>query len=209
MKAQFKLQIVSLLSLMAFIASSPAMAAGDATAGKAKAQVCFSCHGANGAGPANPAWPKLAGQHAKYIAKELADFKKGKTRKDPLMAGQAASLSPTDMANLGAFFAEQTPKPGSAQKDKVLLGERIYRGGNEKSGVAACAGCHSPDGMGNPAANFPRLSGQNAAYVVKALNDFASGARSNDAGNMMRTIAARMTATEKSAVASYVEGLHK
>ncbi len=204
MKAQIK---VGIAGLFLFVATSPVMAAGNAQAGKAKAQVCFSCHGANGASPANPAWPKLAGQHAKYIAKQLADFKKGKTRKDPAMAGQVASLSADDMANLAAFFAEQTPKAGGAAKDKVALGQRIYRGGNEKSGVAACAGCHSPNGAGNPAANFPRLSGQNAGYVVKALNDFAKGVRSNDAGSMMRTIAARMTDAEKSAVASYIEGL--
>lgn len=206
MKAQLKM--ASVLGVMIFIAASPAMAAGDAAAGKAKAQVCFSCHGVNGAGPANPAWPKLAGQHAKYIAKQLADFKKGTNRKNPLMAGQVASLSADDMANLAAFFAGQTPKAGGAAKDKVDLGQRIYRGGNEKSGVAACAGCHSPSGAGNPAANFPRLSGQNAAYTVMVLNEFATGNRSNDIGSMMRTIAARMTDAEKHAVASYIEGLH-
>ncbi len=208
MKAQLK--IAGLLSLMMFIAASPAMAAGDAAAGKAKAQVCFACHGANGTGSANPVWPKLAGQHAKYLAKQLADFKKGTNRKDPAMAGQVASLSADDMANLGAFFAAQTPKAGGAAKDKVLLGQRIYRGGNEKSGVAACAGCHSPSGAGNPAANFPRLSGQNAAYTVKTLNDFAKGIRRNDedSGSMMQTIASRMNDAEKSAVASYIEGLH-
>jgi len=204
MKTQIKIAIAS---IALFMATSPVMAAGDAQAGKAKAQVCFSCHGANGASPANPAWPKLAGQHAKYTAKQLADFKKGKTRKDPAMAGQVANLTEQDMANLGAFFAAQTPKAGGAAKDKVVLGQNIYRGGNEKSGVAACAGCHAPNGAGNPAANFPRLSGQTAAYTIKTLNDFAKGTRSNDAGSMMRTIAARMTDAEIAAVASYIEGL--
>jgi len=205
MKIQIKVGIASLVML---VASSAAIAAGDAQVGKAKAQVCFACHGTNGSAPANPAWPKLAGQHGKYIAKQLADFKQGTKRKDPAMAGQVANLSAEDMANLGAFFAGQTPKAGGAAKDKVALGQRIYRGGNEKSGVAACAGCHSPNGAGNPAANFPRLSGQNAAYTVKVLNDFSQGARSNDAGSMMRTIAERMTEAEKNAVASYIEGLH-
>ena len=204
MKTQIKIAITGLVML---VASAPVMAAGDVQAGKAKAQVCFSCHGTNGVSPANPAWPTLAGQHAKYLAKQLADFKQGKTRKDAAMAGQVANLTDKDMANLGAFFAAQTPKAGGAAKDKVTLGQNIYRGGNEKSGVAACAGCHAPNGAGNPAANFPRLSGQNAAYTVKTLNDFAKGTRSNDAGSMMRTIAQRMTDAEKSAVASYIQGL--
>ena len=205
MKIQIKM-VISSLAL--FIAAAPVMAAGNAQAGKAKAQVCFSCHGSNGAAPANPAWPKIAGQHEKYLVKQLVDFKVAKTRKDPAMAGQVASLSDADMANISAFFAAQTPKPGGAAKDKVALGQRIYAGGNEKSGVSACAACHSPSGAGNPAANFPRLSSQNAAYIVKALNDFAKGTRSNDAGSMMRTIAERMTDAEKSAVASYIEGLN-
>jgi len=205
MKKQIKLAVAAMTML---IATAPVMAAGDVQAGKAKSQVCFSCHGSNGAAPANPAWPKIAGQHAKYMVKQLADFKKGKTRKDPAMAGQVASLTTADMENIAAFFAAQTPKAGGAAKDKVALGQRIYAGGNEKSGVAACAACHSPTGAGNPAANFPRLSSQNAAYIVKALKDFAKGSRSNDAGSMMRTIAERMTDAEMSAVASYIEGLH-
>jgi len=205
MKTQIKMAMAG-IALISFAA--PTMAAGNAAAGKAKSQACFSCHGANGAAPANPAWPKIAGQHEKYIAKQLADFKVGKTRKDPAMAGQVASLSEADMANIGAYFASQTAKAGGAAKDKVELGQRIYAGGNEKSGVAACASCHSPSGAGNPAANFPRLSSQNAAYTIKTLKDFANGTRSNDAGSMMRTIAERMTDAEIKAVASYIEGLN-
>lgn len=199
---------IALNSIVLMFALGVAHAAGNAKAGKARAQVCFGCHGVNGASPASPAWPKLAGQHARYLAKQLADFKKGKTRKNSIMAGQVASLSQQDMDNLGAFFAAQTAKSGKADNLKVGLGQRIYRGGNARSGVAACMACHGPTGAGNPAANFPYLSGQNAAYVVKVLNDFASGVRSNDAGSMMRDIAKKMSKAEINAVASYIQGLN-
>ncbi len=196
--------LISMFTLFAL--ATGAQAAGDAAAGQTKAQNCVGCHGVNG-NSTNPVWPKLAGQHAGYIVKELGDFKAGKTRKDPLMSAQAAGLSAEDMADLGAFFSSQKMSPGVTDEAKLELGQKIYRAGNKKSGVSACMACHSPTGAGNPPAKFPRLSGQHAAYVVKALKDFRSGARSNDAGKMMRNVAAHMTDAEIEAVASYVQGL--
>lgn len=197
--------LISLLGLFAVAGIS--QAAGDAEAGKEKAQVCFSCHGVNG-NSANPVWPKLAGQNAGYIAKQLSDFKAGKDRNDPLMMGQVASLSPQDMADLAAFFAKQKPSPGSADPTEVTIGEKIYRGGNSATGVSACMACHGPTGAGNPAAKYPRVSGQHAAYTEKVLKDFRSGTRKNDPGKMMQNVAARMTDAEIRAVASYMQGLH-
>ena len=189
-----------------FALTGAAQAAGDAAAGKSRAQACAGCHGADG-NSANPLWPKLAGQHEKYLAKQLADFKEGKTRKDPVMAGQAAGLSQADMDNLAAYFAQQKISAGNADEKLVELGERIYRGGNPANKIAACIACHGPNGAGNPAANFPRLSGQHAAYVEKSLKDFRSEARTNDAGKMMRNITEKMTDKEIAAVASYIQGL--
>ncbi|MDH3948083.1 MAG: cytochrome c4 [Gammaproteobacteria bacterium] len=197
--------LISLLAL--FAVAGTTQAAGDAEAGKAKAQACFSCHGVNG-NSVNPVWPKLAGQHAGYIAKQLADFKAGDQRSDPLMMAQVMPLSPQDMADLAAFFTKQKPSPGSADEAKLAMGEKIYRGGNKATGVSACIACHGPTGAGNPAAKYPMLSGQHAAYTVKALKDFRSGTRKNDLGKMMQNVAARMTDAEIEAVSSYMQGLH-
>lgn len=194
--------IISLTLLLA----APVQAAGNAAAGEQKAGVCVACHGPNG-NSFNPIWPKLAGQGAGYIAKQLADFKSG-ARKDPIMSGQAVALSSQDMANLAAYFTKQKISPASADKSKLTLGQNIYRGGNKEKGVAACMGCHGPSGAGNPAAKFPALGSQQSAYVVKAMKDFRSGARSNDPSKMMRNIAIRMTDKEIEAVASYIAGLH-
>jgi cytochrome c553 len=197
-----------LLSLLAlFVVTGTSQAAGDADAGQAKAQVCFSCHGVNG-NSVNPIWPKLAGQHAGYIAKQLADFKAGKDRNDALMMSQVMSLSPQDMADLAAFFAKQKASPGSADEAMLAKGEQIYRGGNKATGVSACIACHGPTGAGNPAAKYPMLSGQHAAYTIKSLKDFRSVTRKNDPGKMMQDIAARMTDAEIEAVSSYMQGLH-
>jgi len=179
---------------------------GSADAGKGKAAACGACHGADG-NSLVPNFPKLAGQHAVYLSKQLADFKSG-ARKDATMAPMAAPLSEQDIEDLAAFFASQTQAPGKADPELAALGEKIYRGGNSTTGVAACIACHGPTGAGNPAANFPKIGGQQVAYVVKALNDFKSGARSNDANQMMRGVAGKMTADEIKAVAEFVAGLH-
>lgn len=196
------------IATIGLMVSGQAMAlglGGNADAGKAKSVTCAACHGPDG-NSFNPDWPKLAGQGEAYIYKQLQDFKNG-TRQDPLMSGQAMGLSDEDMKDLAAFFSSQTISAGMADADKVALGEMLYRGGNAASGVAACTACHGPAGVGNPAAKFPALSSQHAAYGKKQLNDFRSGTRANDAGRMMRNVAARMTDAEIEAVSSYISGL--
>jgi cytochrome c553 len=183
-------------------------AAGDAEAGKTKSAACTACHGPDGNSPNNPIWPKLAGQHPDYLEKQLMDFKSG-DRKDPTMIGMVAPLNEQDMADLAAYFATQPKQGGGAAEDKVELGEKLYRAGNAQTGVAACMGCHGPAGSGNPAANFPALAGQHAAYVEKALKDFRSGNRNNDLNKMMQGVAERMTDAEVAAVAQYIQGLGK
>lgn len=196
----------AIFSFSAALTALPVSAAGDAVAGKAKAAACAACHGADG-NSANPDWPKLAGQHDNYLVKQLANFKAG-DRKNAMMAPMAAGLSEQDMADIAAFFSSQTQNGGKADPALVNAGEKLYRGGNATTGVAACMACHAPNGMGNPQANFPRLSGQHAAYIVLQLKAFRSGERANDAGKMMQNIAARMTDAEMQTVASYIEGLH-
>ncbi len=193
-------------AIFSFAASGTQAFAADAAAGKAKAGTCAGCHGMDG-NSANPEWPKLAGQHAKYLAKQLHDFKAGK-RTNAMMAGMVAPLSEQDMEDLAAYFSTQKIQPGKADPALFEKGQKLYRGGNPTTGVAACIGCHGPTGAGNPQANFPALAGQHAKYVENQLHAFKKGQRSNDAGKMMRTIAAKMTEEEIKAVASYVQGLH-
>ncbi|RMG28725.1 MAG: cytochrome c4 [Gammaproteobacteria bacterium] len=199
------LVVAALLGAASVFAFGSALAGGDPAAGKKKAAACASCHGADG-NSVNPAWPKLASQHAKYLVKQLEDFKAGR-RKNSLMAPMAASLSAQDREDVAAYFSSQPIQPGTADPKRVKLGEKIWRAGNKQTGVPACMGCHAPNGVGNPLANFPRLAGQHAKYVENQLRAFRSGARSNDANKMMRAIAAKMTDEEIQAVASFVQGL--
>lgn len=179
---------------------------GNASAGKADSTTCAACHGADG-NSVSPMFPNLAGQNAPYIIKQLHDFKSG-ARKNATMQPMAAPLNDKQIQDLAAWFSSQQVKIGEADPKLVALGESIFRGGDMKSGVPACMACHGPTGAGNPAAHFPALHGQHAAYVVAQLKAFRSGDRHNDAGKMMRDIAAKLTDAQIEAVASYIQGLH-
>jgi cytochrome c553 len=188
------------------LAPAVAMSAG-VEAARAKSSTCAGCHGVEG-NSVNPQWPKLAGQHAQYIYKQLQDFKQG-ARIDSIMSPQAQGLSKQDMRDLAAYYAAQVTSPESAVEEKLQLGERIYRGGIAVRGIPACMACHGPAGFGNAAAAFPKLSYQHAQYVANELRAYRAGERTNDPAGMMRTITARLTDEEIEAVAQYVSGLHR
>ena len=181
--------------------------AADPVAGEAKAAICASCHGPAG-NSVNPEWPKLAGQHAKYTAKQIHDFKAGVTRSDALMAPLIAGLSDRDIEDIAAYYAAQTSTGGFASEELHALGERIYRGGNMESGVPACIACHGPRGTGNDLAGFPRLAGQHATYTAKQIEDWRNGIRTNDPNGMMADAVLYLTPGEVKAVSEYIAGLH-
>lgn len=192
-------------------AQESALTKGDADKGQLIAsQVCAVCHFPDG-NSIIPANPILAGQHAKYITKQLNDYKaegdNPAKRISPVMAAMVVPLSSSDMINLGAYYTTQVSNPRAA-KDKELadLGENVYRGGNIESGVPACASCHSPNGVGIPPL-YPRLAGQHAEYTVAQLRAFRTEQRANDVNSVMRGIVTRMSEKEIQAVAEFISGL--
>jgi cytochrome c553 len=195
------------ITLLVSCSALPVLAAGDPEAGKTKSAQCAACHGADG-NSLNPAWPKLAGQHADYLVKQLWYFEHGE-RENETMKPMASVLDEQGREDVSAYYAGQKTTIGEADPELVELGERIYRAGNPDSGVAPCMGCHGPNGAGNPAALYPALRGQHAQYVENQLHGFASGSRANEnAKKMMQILASRMTNQEIRAVSSYIQGLH-
>jgi cytochrome c553 len=176
----------------------------DVAAGEQKyTAVCAACHGVEG-NSGTPANPKLAQQHPEYIVKQLQEFKNGK-RPSPVMQGFAMQLTEADMKNISAFVGSKKAKTGFAKdKELVALGEKIYRGGIMNRQIAACAGCHSPNGAGIPA-QYPRLSGQHADYTSSQLVAFRDGIRKNSP--QMSQIAGKLNDREIRAVADYIAGL--
>ena len=189
------------------VAAAPVVAAvpkPDLVQGETKyTAVCAACHGADGNSGA-PANPKLAQQHPEYVVKQLQEFKSGK-RPSPIMQPFAAQLSDADMKNIAAWVTARKAKAGFAKdKELVSMGERIYRGGIADRQVAACAGCHSPNGAGLPS-QYPRLSGQHADYTAAQLTAFREGVRKN--GPIMVQVASKLNDREIRAVSDYIAGL--
>ncbi len=203
MKLPVSLLCAAAAAVLSFSAQAqsakPDLVKGAATYGN----VCVACHAADG-NSSTPANPKLAGQHPEYLIKQLQEYKSGK-RANAIMQGMAATLSDDDMRNVAYWLASQKPKDGaSTDKDLVKLGERIYRGGIADRQIAACAGCHSPNGAGIPS-QYPRLSGQHAEYTETQLRHFRDGTRANNA--QMTGVAAKMNDREIKAVSDYIAGL--
>lgn len=193
----------TLIASVLVLATSSSWAQADqARAQKLVMGSCFLCHGENGES-ASEVFPKLAGQHANYIAKQLENFKTGK-RKSTAMADMSSRLTADEMLALGQYF-ESKPVAPEAVKDTDLaaVGRYIFHSGNTYSGVPSCASCHGKDGFGT--ANLPRLAGQYASYIETQLTLFNQRERTND-NAVMHSIVSKMTPLEMAAVAAYVSG---
>ena len=164
---------------------------------------CFICHGIDGES-SSPVFPRLAGQNAAYVARQLSDYKSGK-RVSSAMQPMVRDLNAADFKALGAWFASRKPQAHAVEDAELAqVGRFIYQRGNPNSGVAACAACHGPKGHGTEA--LPRLAGQHALYTENQLKAFNKRQRTND-NAVMHLIASKLTELEMKAVSSYLSGL--
>ena len=206
----------------AAVAAAPEAPAapGDAKAGQTKAGACAACHGIDG-NATDPQYPRLAGQHERYIARQLHLFKSGQ-RQNPIMMGMAAPLSAQDMRDIGAFYATQKGQAGvaddtvittgpNADKKFYQVGEKLFRAGRPADGLPACMACHGPAGRGNPGPSYPSLGGQHSAYTVAKLQFFRDGGSygtGTEANLVMAQIAKQLSDEEIQALGTYLQGLH-
>jgi cytochrome c553 len=199
--------VVSGLFALAIVFTTPVLAA-DAVADQTRAEAivgerCSLCHGKGGES-ASPVYPRLAGQHAEYVARQLADFKSGK-RNSETMKPQAETLTPEEMVALGAYFEKRKASGRRAQDGELAaVGKYIFEQGNRYSGVPACASCHGATAHGTP--QLPRLAGQHPRYIEDQLKQFNKRERTND-NAVMHTVASKLSELETHAVAEYVATL--
>ncbi|MDP1652904.1 MAG: c-type cytochrome [Rhodocyclaceae bacterium] len=216
-----RFSLKSMFSVAAFALAStvcanepakPAAYQGDAAKGKEIATtVCIACHGPDGNSPTS-ANPKLAGQHAAYLFKQMKNFKAkadGKSeRVNAIMNGMIAPYTEAQMKDLAAYFAAQKQAGGEMKNREALeLGKKLYRAGDASKGLPACAACHGPTGTGMPV-QYPRIAGQFTEYTEAQLKGFRNSERANDPNSMMQMVAVKMTDAEIRAVADYLAGLH-
>ncbi len=171
---------------------------------------CELCHGKHGNSTANENWPKLAGQNANYLMKQMQDFQPNVKhgRDNPIMNSLLGALSEKERSKIVDYYASLSGTIDTARANLLPLGQRIYRGGDSNKKIPACLACHGPAGLGNPPAGFPRLSGQHARYIATQLRAFRDGKRKNDKHQMMPIISKKMSDTEIIAVSNYISGLY-
>jgi len=164
---------------------------------------CASCHGLDGQSAAN-SFPRLAGQNAGYLVKQLRDFAASKRHND-IMKDKVAGLNDADIHALSLHYEAQ-PGARTPSGDDLLdgVGRFVYERGNAFAGLPACLSCHGTDGHGT--ADLPRLAGQHPAYIERQMRQFADKARAND-GAVMTMMASRMSELELKAVAAYIGGM--
>ena len=182
---------------------------GDPKRGAQVAQACVACHGPGGEGMPAQGFPRLAGQNAQYLDKQLGDYISG-ARTSPVMTALAKTLDAQQRADVAAHFAGlKTPRAAASAKDEsatILRGQLLARTGDESKQLQACANCHGPDGIGEAYAT-PYLAGQGSAYLRSAIGEWKSGARKNDGGQQMAVVAARLDDRDISAISAYFESL--
>jgi cytochrome c553 len=181
----------------------------EATA-PASAKVCQGCHGVHGEGNAPAAIPRLAGQSAEYLRKQLEDYASG-DRANPVMRNFAKPLTHADIEALATYFSTaNAPRtaavPSTASAAELHLGRRLAEQGSEAERVQACNGCHGPDGVGVLHA-APYLAGQSAQYLTSALTSFQQRTRKNDPGKLMTSVAGQLNASDIAAAAAYFSSL--
>jgi cytochrome c553 len=134
---------------------------------------CAVCHGAEGAGRADGTFPRIAGQHAQVVAKQLVDIRAGR-RRNPVMKRHAdALIDPQELADVVAYVERlrAVEPPGRGAGNDLARGERLYR--------RDCARCHGLDGEGDGPAFVPMLGGQHYAYLARQVRAIAAGRRGN------------------------------
>jgi cytochrome c553 len=170
-------------------------------------QVCSDCHGMDG-NSINPNFPKLAGQQEDYLIAQLTNFR-SHNRADPegfqYMWGIARHLTDEQIKGLAAYFSQQKDAPNAAGDPALTAtGKDIFENGIPKEKVAACAGCHGANGMGN--GTFPRLAGQHKNYMMKQLY-ILSQTDERPAGAMMTPLVHGLTSKDMVAVTTYLQGI--
>lgn len=199
--ARISLLPSALAAAALLLSSSGAWAQADeARAKKIAGGSCFLCHGAQGESTSE-IFPRLAGQHSEYIAKQLTAFKSGQ-RKSTAMGEMVAKLTPDEMVALGKYYEKMSvPREEAKEPQLAAMGRYIFHNGNKFSGVPACEACHGTAAEG--AANLPRLASQFSGYIHTQLKSFNKRDRTND-NAVMHVVAEKMTELEMAAVAEYL-----
>ncbi len=198
------------IMVVLILAPTALWAAGDAERGAGLAEICAACHGQDG-NSVVPEWPKIAGQHPDYAARQSILIREQK-RNVPEMYPMVMNLSDQDLWDIAAHYAQFEVDPGVADEELVARGRSLYQAGDHGAGIPSCSGCHGPAGDGIPGAHYPKLRGQHADYTADRLQRYRAGEHNGEDdpySHIMVAVARNLSDEDIEAVSSYIEGLHQ
>lgn len=204
--------LIRLLAVAAMVSGAGATAAersGDPLAGKAWSEdnVCKECHNPDGNSTVAE-YPRLGGQQAAYLYKQLRDFRDGR-RRNVIMQALTQDLGDRELADVAAHFSVQPVMQGAAPVANPL-GRRLFEEGDPARSIPACAGCHGTRGKGQALSAgqaYPAIGGQHRFYLRGQLQDWRSGTRSNSPDGVMNHVAKALGDADIEALADYLSGL--
>jgi cytochrome c553 len=191
--------------LVAFATASWGQQPATQTTVERAIHVCNACHGENG-NSTNPRFPKLAAQPRLYTAEQMKKYRsqaRADTSPEGYMWGISALLEDETIAGIADYYSQQKPVPGKAARPTLMAqGKKIFEEGIPAQKIKPCTECHGKNGEGE--AQFPRIAGQHAEYLVKQLKLFGTKVRPH--GKVMKDhIASKLNAQEMEAVAAYLQ----
>lgn len=192
-------RVVLLVALATLSLNSLRAHAADVAAGKAKSEVCASCHGETGISQIENI-PSLAAQPDLFLQWQMIFFRAG-TRKNEIMQPIAEGLSNEDVRDLGAYYASLPPPAEPAKDENSSLSEK----GKQAAAGRRCASCHTDSYAGAKAT--ARVAGQREDYLLKSLRDYKSGARAGGGMAAMAEVAYPLSDEEIVALAHYLAHL--
>ncbi|MFN2335208.1 MAG: cytochrome c [Wenzhouxiangellaceae bacterium] len=195
--------------MLLILAPAALWAMGDAERGAELAGVCAACHGQDGNSSVSN-WPKIAGQHADYAARQSRLIREQK-RDVPEMYPMVMNLSDQDLLDLAAHYGQFDVEPGVADEELVEHGKRLFQAGDMETGIPSCSGCHGPAGDGIPGAHYPKLRGQHADYTADRLQRYRAGEHNGEDdpySHIMIAVSRNLTDADIQALSSYIEGLY-
>jgi cytochrome c553 len=203
----FRLPLLLLAATVSSSCSQAETPTGDSARGKirSKAEQCQECHGEAGVG-ASDHYPKLAGQWAAYLRKQLHDFLSG-ARKSEIMTNMASGLSQQDIVDIAAYFSG-APRWDAEQDALDPVGRYLFENGDPSRDLPACASCHGAHGSGNAegATAIPAIGGQRQTYLTSQLHLWKVEDRQNSPGDVMNAVAKKLSDGEIEDLARFLSG---
>lgn len=174
---------------------------GDPVRGEAAFEGCAGCHRKDASGRTSGAYPRLSGQHATVLIKQIVDIRAGR-RYNPKMEPYVADhgLTPFEIADIGAYLQGLpiSTENGKGSGKGIAAGNQIY----DKE----CATCHGNNAEGNAEKFYPMLAAQHYRYLLRELQFIRDGDRRNANPDMVKVVKAHST-EDLEALADYLAQL--